>query len=228
MANDHRRYKDGVYAEIARFGKALSAPKRIELLELLSQGPRTVEALAGHASLSIANASQHLQILRAARLVDAARRGLFSEYRLADPGVAMFLVALHGLAATQRPELAEATHRHFRQRGALEPVAGNELLRRMKSREVVVLDVRPVEEYAAGHLPGALSMPLPELRRRPTELPRDREIVAYCRGPYCVMAVDAAALLRRHGYRALHSDDGVNEWRARGWRIVPGTALTRR
>jgi rhodanese-related sulfurtransferase len=212
-----REMKDGVYAQFARIGKSVSAPKRIELLELLCQGPRTVEALAGAAALSVANASQHLQILRKTRLVKAERRGLFVEYRLADEGVLRFVHAMSEVAGARFAEIGAIMHAYLKARGELERVSGEELLRRVRKKEVLVLDVRPVEEYRAGHIPGARSIPVSELKRRVAELPRNREIVAYCRGPHCVMAVEAVALMRRKGLRAIRMEQGVMDWRVRGW-----------
>lgn len=215
----HRRFKDAIYEQLARIGKATSAPKRLELLDLLCQGPRTVEALAQQASTSVANASRHLQVLRAARLVDAEKRGLHVEYRLADDEVGRFYVALRGLAEVRLAEVEQVTRAYFDQPGALEAVPAAELIRRVRTNEVTVLDVRPAEEYRAGHLPGAVSIPVGELKARLKELPPDREIVAYCRGPYCVMAVDAVALLRKRGFTAHRLEQGVADWRARGGRV---------
>jgi rhodanese-related sulfurtransferase len=220
MATPHRRFKDAVYEQLARIGKAAAAPKRLELLDLLVQGPRTVEVLAEQAALSTANASQHLQVLRAARLVDAEKKGLYVVYRLADPEVCRFLVALRTLAEAQLAEIDRVTGDYFESRGELEAVGGDELLRRVKGGEVTVLDVRPVEEYRAGHVPGALSIPVGELKARLDELPRKREVVAYCRGPYCVMAVDAVTLLRKKGFKAQRMEQGIADWRARGWRVA--------
>ncbi len=212
----HRRFKDAIYEQLARLGKAVAAPRRLELLDLLCQGPRTVEALAAQASCSIANTSQHLQVLRAARLVDADKRGLYVEYRLADDEVCRFFLALRGLAEARLAEVDQTTRAYFAERGTMEPIASPELLRRVKAGEVTVLDVRPAEEYAAGHLPGALSIPVGELKARIKELPRGRDVVAYCRGPYCVMALDAVKLLRQKGFTAHRLELGVAEWRARG------------
>ena len=163
MATRTRRFKDGIYEQVARLGKAVAAPKRLELLELLAQGPRTVEALATQASVSIANASRHLQVLRGARLVDAQKHGLYVEYRLADDDVGRFLLSLRRLAESRLAEIERATRAFFEPSSTLEGVQGDDLLRRVKSGEVTVLDVRPVEEYAAGHIPGALSVPVAEL-----------------------------------------------------------------
>jgi rhodanese-related sulfurtransferase len=209
----HRRFKDSTYEQFARLGKAVSAPKRLELLDLLCQGPRTVEALAAQAAISVANASQHLQILRAARLVEAEKKGIYVEYRLADDQVCRFFLSLRGLAEARLAEVAQVRRAYLEERGAMEAIASAELLRRVREGEVTVLDVRPSEEYCAGHIPGALSVPLPELKRRLAELPKSREIVAYCRGPYCVMALDAVDLLRKKGYRAHRMEQGVVDWR---------------
>ena len=222
MPSSQRLYKDSIYEQFARIGKAVSAPKRLELLDLLAQGPRTVEALAQQAAVSVANVSRHLQVLRTARLVKAEKKGLHVEYRLADEQVAGFFRALRGLAESRLAEIAQVTHAYLRERGALEAVCGEELLRRVKNGEVTVLDVRPTEEYRAGHIPGALSVPLAELKNRLNELPKNREIAAYCRGPYCVMAIEAVELLRRKGYRAYRMEQGVMEWRARSWRVAAG------
>lgn len=219
MTTAHRRFKDTLYEQFARVGKAASSPKRLELLDLLCQGPRTVEALAEQAALSVANASQHLQVLRAARLVDADKKGPYVEYRLADDEVCRFFLALRGLAEARLAEVEQVSRAYFEQRGAMEALEGEELMRRVKSGAVTVLDVRPPEEYRAGHIPGALSIPVSELKARLKELPKGREVVAYCRGPYCVMALDAVDLLRKKGFEAHRMEQGVVEWRARGWRI---------
>ena len=226
MVTRARQFKDGIYEQVARLGKAVAAPKRLELLELLAQGPRTVEALAAQASASVANVSRHLQVLRGARLVDARKHGLYVEYRLADEAVGRFLVSLRLLAESRLAEIERTTRAFFEPSGTLEVVQGEDLLRRVKAGEVTVLDVRPAEEYAAGHIPGALSVPVAELEARLRRLPRDRDVVAYCRGPYCVMAAEAVDMLRAKGFTAHRMEQGVPDWRARGWRV--DTASTRR
>lgn len=215
----NRQFKDSIYEQFARLGKAVSAPKRLELLDLLCQGPRTVEALAEQAAISVANASQHLQILRAARLVEAERKGLHVEYRLANEQVCRFFHSLRGLAETRLAEVEQVTRAYLTERGAMEAVQSNELVRRVRDGEVTVLDVRPSEEYRAGHIPGALSVPLSVLKKRLAELPKNREVVAYCRGRYCVMAIEAVELLRKKGFKAHRMEQGVVDWRARGWRV---------
>ena len=219
MARANRQFKDSIYEQFARVGKAVSAPKRLELLDLLCQSPRTVEALANEAGISVANASQHLQVLRAARLVEAEKHGFYVEYRVADDQVCRFFRSLRELAETRLAEIERVTRAYLSERGAMEPVQSDELLRRVRDGEVTVLDVRPAEEYRAGHIPGALSVPISELKKRLAQLPKEREVVAYCRGPYCVMAIEAVELLREKGFKAHRLEQGVVDWRARGWRI---------
>ena len=217
-----RQFKDLIYAQLARVGKALSAPKRLELLDLLGQGPKTVEVLAREAAISVANASQHLQLLRSARLVEGFKRGLFVEYRVADPQISQFYVALREVGEARLAEVEQVTRTYLESRNLLEEVPGEELLRRVRAGEVTVLDVRPAEEYTAGHIPGAVSVPLSELPKRIGQIPVGREVVAYCRGPYCVMAIDAVAILKKKGIRAHRLEEGVQDWRARGWRVEVG------
>ncbi len=220
MTTAHRRFKDSLYEQFARVGKAVAAPKRVELLDLLGQGSRAVEALAGLAAISVPNASQHLQVLRAARLVEARKRGLYVVYSLADDEVGHFVVTLRGLAAARLAEVEQITRAHFDGRGGPDAVAGDELIGRVRRGEVTVLDVQPAEEYRAGHFPRAVSIPIDELKARLKELPKDREVVAYRRGPYCVMAVEAVELLRQKGFTARRMELGVPNWRARGWRVA--------
>jgi len=211
-----RRFNDSIYEQFARIGKAVASPKRLELLDLLSQGPRSVEALASQANQSVANVSQHLQVLRGARLVDAQKDGLYVTYRLADGQVGSFLHAFRKLAESRIEEIERVTRTFLEERHALEPVDREVLIERVRSGEVTVLDVRPVEEFHAGHIPGAVSVPLLDLKRRLDSLPKFREVVAYCRGPYCVFAIDAVEILRANGFKAVRMEEGVPEWRARG------------
>jgi len=213
-----------LYREVARIGQAIASPARLGLLDLLRQGPRTVEALAKEAGLTLANASQHLKVLREARLVEAEKRGVFVTYRLADDAVEGFYRALRGLAESRLAEVQQIARAFADKRGSLEPIDRRLLMRRMRAGEVTVLDVRPVEEYRAGHIPGAVSLPLKDLDRKLKSLPKRREIVAYCRGPYCVLAPEAVAILRHHGYAARPMDDGVSEWRAHGLPVAVGEA----
>lgn len=216
------RFKTAIYEQIARISKATASPGRLELLDLLSQGPRTVEALARHTDQTVANTSHHLQILRRARLVDAEKAGLYVTYRLADPQVGRFLLHLRRLAQIRLADIERVSRQYLEARGALEAVGNEELVRRVRAGETTLIDVRPREEYVAGHIPGAISVPLADLKKRLGDLPKGRDIVAYCRGPYCVMALDASELLRRRGFHAHRMEDGVAEWRARGWRVKTG------
>ena len=214
--------KTAIYEQIARIGQATASPSRLELLDLLSQGPRTVEALAQQTGQSVATTSHHLQVLRRARLVDGEKAGLYVTYRLADPQVGDFFLELRQLAESRLAEVQQVTRQYLEQRGALEPVDNEELVRRVRAGEVTVIDVRPHEEYVAGHIPGAISVPLADLPKRLRDLRKRRDIVAYCRGPYCVMSLDAVDLLRRKGFRAQRLEHGVVEWRAQGWRVDTG------
>ncbi len=216
MSSPGRRFKDAIYEQFARVAKALASPHRIELLELLAQGPRTVDALGRMADMSLANTSAHLQVLRGAGLVEATKEGLFVTYRLAGSEITDLFLSLRGVAEKRLAEVAEITRDFLAENALLEPVNERALRRRVRSGEVTVLDVRPPEEYQAAHIPGALSVPLPELARRLAELPRRREVVAYCRGPYCVLAVEAVKLLRRKGFRAVRLEDGILDWAALG------------
>jgi len=217
-----RRFKIAIYEQFARVGKALSNPARLELLDLLCQGPRTVEVLAKEANLGVANTSQHLKVLRAARLVESEKGGLFVTYRLADEGVCQFFRSLRSLAESRLAEIHEITRKFLEGHEGMEPVDRQALFTRVRNGEVTVLDVRPQEEYQAGHIPGALSVPLKELERRLSELPRDREIVAYCRGPYCVLAVEAVKILRACGFQAIRLEEGVQDLRAQGFAVAVG------
>jgi rhodanese-related sulfurtransferase/DNA-binding transcriptional ArsR family regulator len=211
-----------LYREVARIGQALASAPRLGLVDLLRQGPRTVEALAKEAGLTLANASQHLKVLREARLVEAEKRGVFVTYRLADDAVEGFYRSLRGLAEARLAEVQQIARAFADKRGSFEPIDRRLLMRRMRAGEVTVLDVRPAEEYRAGHIAGAVSLPLKQLEKRLNSLPRDREIVAYCRGPYCVFAPEAVTILRQHGYAARPMDEGVAEWRARGMPVAVG------
>jgi rhodanese-related sulfurtransferase len=219
---DSTRFKTAVYEQIARIGKATASAVRLEILDLLAQGPRTVEAIAGQVAQSVANTSHHLQILRGAHLVDTEKAGVFVTYRLADRDVGAFVLQLRTLANSRLAEIDRVSRDYLERRGALEAVDDAELLRRVKAGEVTVIDVRPREEYDAGHIPNAISVPLPELKQRLRELPKRRTVVAYCRGPYCVMALDAVEILRAKGYRAHRMEIGVAEWRAAGGRVKAG------
>lgn len=209
-----RKIKDVLYEQVARIGKVFSTPKRLELIELLCQGEKTVETLAREASISVKLASSHLRELRTANLVETERQGKNIHYRLADKSVADLWVQIHTLAEDRLIELQLALQKIATRPNDLVPSDRDSLLKAARKGEVVVLDVRPTEEYLHAHLPFARSIPLEELQQRLGELPHDRAIVAYCRGPYCLMAADAVELLRREGFSAVHLREGVAEWAA--------------
>ena len=217
--------KQRIYEQFARVGKALGAPARLELLDLLAQGERSVDALAHCAELSVANVSQHLQVLRASRLVEARREGQRILYRLAGPSVEALWLALRHTAEAQLAELDAVARDYLAGRDELEPIDRAELLRRMAAGTVTLIDVRPSEEYAQAHLAGAISVPVEHVAAWAKTAPRRRRVVAYCRGPYCVYALQAVAALRKHGLSASRSEEGGVEWRAAGLPITTGAAV---
>jgi rhodanese-related sulfurtransferase/DNA-binding transcriptional ArsR family regulator len=209
--------KQAIYQSLAEVAQALGHPHRLELLEHLAQGVRSVEELSARAHLTFANTSRHLQILRRARLVETERRGKNVLYRLAgDAEVVALTKALGRVGERNIAEIGRVVSDYFRARDALEPVSRDDLLSRLQNDLVTVLDVRPEDEFALGHLPGALNIPFAELERRLGELPRNREVIAYCRGPYCVLSFEAVAALRARGYRIRRLEDGYPEWKAAG------------
>lgn len=215
-----RELKNYLYEQVARIGKAVASPKRLELIELLCQGEKTVEALASQAEISVKLASAHLKELRLARLVDTRKDGKYVLYRLASTGVAELWVNLRAEAEERLVELQVALASIVAHGDELEGFDRKAILKKAASGEVLVLDVRPSDEYATAHLPHARSLPMDELKKRLAELPKGTPVVAYCRGPFCLMARDAVALLRKKGYQAVHLTDGVAEWRARGLPLV--------
>lgn len=224
MARDiHREFKDRLYGQFARIGKALSNPHRLEILELLAQSERTVESLATETGLSLANTSQHLQALRQAALVDSRKDGLFVHYRLAGAEVFELSQVLRTVAERRLADFERLVREHFGERDDAEAVPMAELLKRARSRRAVILDTRPASEYLAGHIAGAISVPVDELQRRLQQLTTGKEYVAYCRGPYCVYADRAVELLRASGRRARRMRDGFPEWRAAGLPIASGS-----
>jgi rhodanese-related sulfurtransferase len=225
MKNPNRRFKDEIYEQFSRIGKAVSSPKRLELLDILCQAERTVEALAKETGLTVANASQHLQVLRAARLVETEKMGLYVTYRLADQRVCEFFLSMRVLAENRLAEV-EQIKRHFLEgREGMEPVDRDALLKRVREGAVTVLDVRPSEEYKAGHIPGAISIPLKELELSLSVLPPSQEVVAYCRGPYCVLAIQAVEVLRANGFHAVRLEEGIQDWRAMGFSVAGGNEV---
>jgi rhodanese-related sulfurtransferase len=224
--NPKRVFKDRVYEQLARIGKAVASPQRLEILELLSQGPRTVESLAQETHLTVANTSRHLQILRGARLVETEKEGVFVRYSPADESVADFVRSLRVLAASRLAELDQIARRFFDEQKPLEAVDRKDLLKRVRKGLATVLDVRPPGEYRAGHIAGAISIPLEELKDRLAELPRNQDIIAYCRGPYCVLAAQAVAFLQEQGFTAIRLEDGVADWRAQGLPVRTGDRVS--
>lgn len=222
MSGRHRQFKDRLYGQLARLGKALASPHRLEVLELLAQGERTVDSLATEMGLSLANTSQHLQALKQAALVDSRKDGLFVHYRLADPNVFELSRVIRSVAEARLAEFERLVREHFGERNDAEPVRMDELLERARSQRVVILDTRPASEYVAGHIAGAISVPVDELQRRLKALTRGKEYVAYCRGPYCVYADLAVEILRANGRRARRLLEGFPEWRSAGHPVSRG------
>lgn len=222
MKTPSRQFKDAIYEQFSRIGKAVSSPKRLEMLDLLCQGEKTVETLSTETGLTLANTSQHLQTLKAARLVDAEKEGLYVKYRLADEMVCEFFRTMRVLAENRLAEVDMIKRRFLEGREGMEPVNRDDLLKRVIEGGVTVLDVRPVDEYRTGHIPGALSVPLGHLKELLSKLPKDQEIVAYCRGPYCVLAVQAVEMLREQGFEAIRLEEGIQDWRAMGLPVEIG------
>jgi rhodanese-related sulfurtransferase/DNA-binding transcriptional ArsR family regulator len=218
----HRDFKDRLYGQFARIGKAVGNSHRLEFLELLAQSERTVDSLAAETGLSVANASQHLQALKQAALVESRKQGLFVYYRLADPAVFELYASIQAVAKRRLADLERLVHEQFGDRANAEPVSLQELLQRRRSGDVIILDTRPLSEYQAGHIAGAISIPVDELQRRLRKLPKHKEYVAYCRGPYCVYADRAVELLRGSKRRARRLLQGFPEWRAAGFPVQHG------
>ena len=219
---DKRAFKNQLYEQFARIGKALSSAHRLELLEVLAQGEHSVEVLAHETGMPIANASQHLQVLRAAQLVEVRREGVYIYYRLADEKVFTLWQTMRQVGEARIAEIDRIVDTYLHDRNQLQPIGAAELLKRLLEDTIILLDVRPTEEYIAGHLPNALSIPITELEARLPEVPQDVEIVAYCRGPYCVFADEAVALLRTNGYHARRLEQGLPDWRDLGLPVEIG------
>ena len=208
--------KQAVYEQLARIGKALSTPARLEILELLAQAERSVDALARLTGLTVANTSQHLQLLRQVGLVTSRREGQFIFYRLAGDEVVTLIGSLGRVGETYIAEVGKLLQTFFTAQDKIEPVPAKELLKQARKGLVTIIDLRPVEEYAAGHVPGAINIPLPELQKRLRDLPKGKEIIAYCRGPYCLMSFTAVKMLRDRGHKARRLQAGLPEWRSAG------------
>ena len=214
-----RPFKKQLYQLFSEIASALANPHRLELLDLLVQAPRTVEDLAGETDMSVSNTSHHLQRLKQARLVVGEREGLYVRYRLADPAVARLWLELRAVAAQQNAEVERALDDYRERRHEFEPISAAELRERMAQDEVILLDVRPRVEYEAGHVPEAISIPREELEKQLDSLPKDKTVVAYCRGPYCVIADDALTLIAQHGLAVRRLEEGVAEWQQAGYSL---------
>lgn len=217
-----REFKEAVFEQFALIARAFSSPKRLEIIDVLAQGERNVDTLARRTGLTLANASRHLQVLKAANLVASRKAGLQVFYRLSDPSVLNGCRVLQSLAEQRSAEVGQLVRDFFSEGDGLEPVTTEELLRRVAQEKVLILDVRPTEEYASGHIEGALSIPLSQLERRLAELPTDKTIVAYCRGPYCILSVQAVGLLRQRGFDALRLEEGFPTWASAGLPVGSG------
>jgi len=221
-AKTKREFKDLLFEEFARIGKAVASGRRLEILDLLAQGERSVEELAEETSQSTANTSQHLQVLRQAQLVEARREGTFIRYRLADEKVTRLWIALREVAESRLAEVGRLVDTYLEDRTTLQGIDCGELKRRIKEGSTVVLDVRPTTEYESGHIAGARSIPIDELSDRLKELPKSKTIIAYCRGPYCVFADEAMSLLAKKGFKALRLEGGFPDWKLAGGTIAHG------
>ncbi len=211
-----REFKDLVFEQFAKIAQAFSAPKRLEIIELLSQGERDVDSLSQQVSMTVANTSRHLQILKSTRLVETRREGVRIFYRIADEDVVNGWLRLQSLAEKRSAELKETARTFFNERDSMEPITKEELMKRAQNNDAIILDVRPYQEYQSGHIPGSLSIPLSELKNRLNEIPQDREVVAYCRGPYCVLSAEAMGILRDAGFKTVRLKEGLPEWKAAG------------
>jgi rhodanese-related sulfurtransferase/DNA-binding transcriptional ArsR family regulator len=217
-----RNFKDALFGEFERIGKAVASAKRLEIIDLLAQAERSVEELAEETSQSVANTSQHLQVLRQAQLVETRREGTFIRYRLADERVTRLWISLREVSESRLAEVGRLVNTYLADRSNLQGIDSSELRRRIKDGSAIVLDVRPVTEYEAGHIKGARSIPIEELSERLKELPKRKTIVAYCRGPYCVFADEAASMLAKTGFRALRLEGGFPDWKLSGGAVANG------
>jgi len=214
-----KEFKDLIFQQFANIATAFSSPKRLEIIDLLSQSEKDVETLSRQISSTFANTSRHLQILKNARLVESRRNGVRMYYKLSDEKVFNCWKSLQSLAENRVAEIREVVRDFLNERNAMNAVSKEELWSRIQSNDVIVLDVRPEEEFSSGHIPGAVSIPLSELRKRLKEIPIDREVVAYCRGPYCVLSPEAIKILSDKGYTASRLDDGLPEWEKAGFSV---------
>ncbi|ABX42546.1 ArsR/SmtB family transcription factor [Lachnoclostridium phytofermentans] len=212
MDQESRQFKDNTYTQLAKIGKAIASPKRLEILDILAQGSKTVDSIARETEMSVANTSQHLQVLLEARLVDYQKQGLYSYYKLADKTVVNFILSLQMLAEKRIAEITRLREEIYSNKDNMEQIKMPDLLEKMKNGNVTLIDVRPKDEYEIMHIPGANSIPIEDLEKHISNLPSDQEIVAYCRGRYCLLSVEAVELLRSYGYKAVRLEESVQEW----------------
>ena len=212
MFQESRNFKDSTYTQLARIGKAIASPKRLEILDILTQGTKTVDAIARETEMSVANTSQHLQTLLEARLVEYKKQGIYSYYKLADKTVSNFILSLQMLAEKRIAEIQKLREEIYTNKDNMEPIEMSQLIGRMKEGSITLIDVRPKEEYEIMHIPGANSIPIEDLEQKLSSLPVNQEIVAYCRGKYCLLSVEAVELLRTHGFKAVRLEESVQEW----------------
>lgn len=212
MLKESRNFKDSTYTQLARIGKAIASPKRLEILDILTQGSKNVETISRETGMSVANTSQHLQTLLEARLVEFQKQGIYSHYKLADKAVVDFIMSLQLLAEQRIAEIQRLREDIYTNKDNMEQVEMSQLVERMKEGKVTLIDVRPKEEYAVMHIPGANSIPMEELEKHLSSLPLNQEIVAYCRGRYCLLSVEAVEILRAHGFKAVRLEESVQEW----------------
>jgi rhodanese-related sulfurtransferase/DNA-binding CsgD family transcriptional regulator len=211
--NPERIWKDQLYQEFARIGKCLSSPKRLELIDLLAQGTKSVDQLAKITGMSVANVSQHLQTLHESRLVRFTKKGNYVIYEIAEQSITDFMLSLHRLSEQQLVEVQRLKTEILQHQASMKPISLEELMKMMEKSEVLLLDVRPKDEYVLGHIPGAISIPIEELEKHLASLSVNKEIVAYCRGPYCLMSAQAVEILKRNGIKASRLEEGVHEWK---------------
>ncbi|PKM50390.1 MAG: ArsR family transcriptional regulator [Firmicutes bacterium HGW-Firmicutes-7] len=212
MFQESRNFKNSTYTQLARIGKAISSPKRLEILDILTQGPKTVESIAREAEMSVANTSQHLQTLLESKFVEYQKQGIYSYYKLADKTVVNFILSLQLLAEKRIAEIQKLREAMYSSKDNMEPIPMHQLMDRIKKENITLIDVRPKEEYELMHIPGANSIPIEELEQHLASLPINQEIVAYCRGRYCLLSVDAVELLRSHGFKAVRLEESVQDW----------------
>lgn len=211
-----REFKDLVFQQFANIANSFASPKRLEIIDILTQGERDVDTLAKETGMNFANTSRHLQIMKSIKLLESRKDGVHVYYRIANDHVIVCWKNLQSLAEDRVAELREVTRSFFEERGELEPISIEELWQRLQNDEVTLIDVRPKEEFESGHIPGAVSIPLSELKNKLVQIPTGKDVVAYCRGPYCVLAAEAIALLKKYGYKSFRFKEDIYNWKEAG------------